>query len=143
MKISIILYKIANGYLGILLKILFSLTIFSVTGLAAILVGYPLWILATHYTQIYNIFVPAIIISAFIAMLITKHVRTRKNSYRSDYPKFLRENLTKVLLISLRTFLSLILVFFLIFVLLNHSLIINLISVPLIIVAIGLTLFIK
>ena len=71
MKISIILYKIANGYLGILLKILFSLTIFSVTGLAAILVGYPLWILATHYTQIYNIFVP--IKSSFCSLSIPTH----------------------------------------------------------------------
>ena len=143
MKISIIFYRIVNGYLGILLKILFSLTIFLITFLAAIIVGYPLWMFATHYTETYNIFVPAIIISLIIAMIIAKTIKTIKKSSRREYSIFLHKKMTHALSIIVRTFLTLILICFLIYVLLNYSLIISILSVPLIIVVIGLTLFIK
>ena len=88
-------HKMVTGYKALFLKVCTFVLIFGFCLLFSFCIVYPLWLLATRYTQVYTT-VSLLLFSAFLLFFIVK--RSIKN-YKVNPRKFLYSLLKKFILL--------------------------------------------
>ena len=88
-------HKMVTGYKALFFKVCTFVLIFGFCLLFSFCIVYPLWLLATHYTQVYTT-VSLLLFSAFLLFFIVK--RSIKN-YKANPRKFLYSLLKKFILL--------------------------------------------
>ena len=87
-------YKIAAGYKAFFFKVCTFLLLFGACLLFAFCIVYPLWLLATRYTQIYT----GITLVLFFALVLFFIVKRSIKSYKAHPRRFLYSLIKKLIL---------------------------------------------
>lgn len=88
-------YKIAAGYKAFFFKVCTFLLLFGACLLFAFCIVYPLWLLATRYTQIYT----GITLVLFFALVSVFIVKRNIKNYKTHPRKFLYSLIKKLILL--------------------------------------------